>query len=81
MPEAALHVASGKVREIYELDEERLLLVASDRISTWSSNAAGRADSIASTSPSRPSIALRRAASAPLPATRSPGGAAARAGA
>jgi phosphoribosylaminoimidazole-succinocarboxamide synthase len=35
MPEAALHVASGKVREIYELDEERLLLVASDRISTF----------------------------------------------
>jgi phosphoribosylaminoimidazole-succinocarboxamide synthase len=35
MPEAALHVASGKVREIYELDEERLLLMASDRISTF----------------------------------------------
>jgi phosphoribosylaminoimidazole-succinocarboxamide synthase len=35
MPEAALHVASGKVREIWELDEERLLLVASDRISTF----------------------------------------------
>jgi phosphoribosylaminoimidazole-succinocarboxamide synthase len=35
MREAALHVASGKVREIYELDEERLLLVASDRISTF----------------------------------------------
>jgi phosphoribosylaminoimidazole-succinocarboxamide synthase len=34
-PEAAVHVASGKVREIYELDEERLLLVASDRISTF----------------------------------------------
>jgi phosphoribosylaminoimidazole-succinocarboxamide synthase len=34
MPEA-VHVASGKVREIYELDEERLLLVASDRISTF----------------------------------------------
>jgi phosphoribosylaminoimidazole-succinocarboxamide synthase len=33
MPE--VHVASGKVREIYELDEERLLLVASDRISTF----------------------------------------------
>ncbi len=33
--EAALHVASGKVREIYELDDERLLLVASDRISTF----------------------------------------------
>jgi len=29
------HVASGKVREIYELDGERLLLVASDRISTF----------------------------------------------
>jgi phosphoribosylaminoimidazole-succinocarboxamide synthase len=35
MPEAALHVASGKVREIYELDQERLLLVTSDRISTF----------------------------------------------
>jgi phosphoribosylaminoimidazole-succinocarboxamide synthase len=28
-------VASGKVREIYALDEERLLLVASDRVSTF----------------------------------------------
>jgi phosphoribosylaminoimidazole-succinocarboxamide synthase len=35
MPEARVHVASGKVREIYALDEERLLLVASDRISTF----------------------------------------------
>jgi phosphoribosylaminoimidazole-succinocarboxamide synthase len=35
MPETAQHVASGKVREIYELDEERLLLVASERISTF----------------------------------------------
>jgi phosphoribosylaminoimidazole-succinocarboxamide synthase len=34
MAEAA-HVASGKVREIYALDDERLLLVASDRISTF----------------------------------------------
>jgi phosphoribosylaminoimidazole-succinocarboxamide synthase len=34
MPET-LHVASGKVREIYALDDERLLLVASDRISTF----------------------------------------------
>src|SRR3970282_1879135 len=34
MPEA-VHVASGKVREIYALDEERLLFVASDRISTF----------------------------------------------
>jgi phosphoribosylaminoimidazole-succinocarboxamide synthase len=34
MPEA-VHVASGKVREIYALDEERLLLVASDRVSTF----------------------------------------------
>jgi len=31
----AVHVASGKVREIYALEEERLLLVASDRISTF----------------------------------------------
>jgi phosphoribosylaminoimidazole-succinocarboxamide synthase len=29
------HVRSGKVRELYALDEERLLLVASDRISTF----------------------------------------------
>jgi phosphoribosylaminoimidazole-succinocarboxamide synthase len=28
-------VASGKVRELYALDEERLLLVASDRVSTF----------------------------------------------
>jgi phosphoribosylaminoimidazole-succinocarboxamide synthase len=35
MPEAAAHVGSGKVRELYALDEERLLLVASDRISTF----------------------------------------------
>jgi phosphoribosylaminoimidazole-succinocarboxamide synthase len=35
MPEAATHVASGKVREIYALDDARLLLVASDRISTF----------------------------------------------
>src|SRR5438128_12319667 len=33
MPET--HVASGKVREIYALDDERLLLAASDRISTF----------------------------------------------
>jgi phosphoribosylaminoimidazole-succinocarboxamide synthase len=35
MSETAAHVASGKVREIYALDDERLLLVASDRISTF----------------------------------------------
>src|SRR5438128_4298751 len=29
------HVASGKVREIYALDDDRLVLVASDRISTF----------------------------------------------
>jgi len=34
MPDA-LHVGSGKVREIYALDDERLALVASDRISTF----------------------------------------------
>jgi phosphoribosylaminoimidazole-succinocarboxamide synthase len=34
MPDVA-HLASGKVREIYALDDERLLLVASDRISTF----------------------------------------------
>ena len=31
----ATHLASGKVREIYALDDDRLLLVASDRISTF----------------------------------------------
>jgi phosphoribosylaminoimidazole-succinocarboxamide synthase len=31
----ATHVASGKVRELYALDADRLLLVASDRISTF----------------------------------------------
>src|SRR5207237_5457140 len=35
MPEAAVHVGSGKVRELFELDDARLLLVASDRISTF----------------------------------------------
>jgi phosphoribosylaminoimidazole-succinocarboxamide synthase len=35
MPEATAHVGSGKVRELYALDDERLLLVASDRISTF----------------------------------------------
>jgi len=35
MPEAATHVGSGKVRELYALDDERLLLVATDRISTF----------------------------------------------
>jgi phosphoribosylaminoimidazole-succinocarboxamide synthase len=34
MPETA-HVGSGKVRELYALDDDRLLLVASDRISTF----------------------------------------------
>jgi phosphoribosylaminoimidazole-succinocarboxamide synthase len=34
MPEA-VHVASGKVREIYAGDDERLLLFASDRVSTF----------------------------------------------
>jgi phosphoribosylaminoimidazole-succinocarboxamide synthase len=34
MPELQ-HVASGKVREIYSLDDDTLLLVASDRISTF----------------------------------------------
>ena len=34
MPDV-VHVASGKVRELYALDDERLLLVASDRISVF----------------------------------------------
>ena len=33
MPET--HIASGKVRDIYALDDDSLLLVASDRISTF----------------------------------------------
>ena len=33
---ALKHVASGKVREIYEVDGERLLFVATDRISARS---------------------------------------------
>ena len=35
MPEALAHVGTGKVRELYALDDDRLLLVASDRISTF----------------------------------------------
>ena len=35
MPEAVVHLGSGKVRELYALDDERLLLVASDRISVF----------------------------------------------
>ena len=35
MSETATHVASGKVREIYDLDDDTLLLVATDRISTF----------------------------------------------
>ena len=31
----AVHVGSGKVRELYSLGPDRLLLVASDRISTF----------------------------------------------
>jgi phosphoribosylaminoimidazole-succinocarboxamide synthase len=35
MSELATHLGSGKVRELFALDDERLLLVASDRISTF----------------------------------------------
>jgi phosphoribosylaminoimidazole-succinocarboxamide synthase len=35
MSETATHLGSGKVRELYALDDSRLLLVASDRISTF----------------------------------------------
>ena len=35
MSSTATHLASGKVRELYSLDGARLLLVASDRISTF----------------------------------------------
>ena len=35
MPNSATHVGSGKVRELYALDDDRLLLVATDRISTF----------------------------------------------
>ena len=34
MPDG-VHVGSGKVRELYALDDRRLLLMASDRISTF----------------------------------------------
>jgi phosphoribosylaminoimidazole-succinocarboxamide synthase len=35
MSDTATHLGSGKVRELYALDDERLLLVASDRISVF----------------------------------------------
>ena len=35
MSGGATHLASGKVRELYSLDEQRLVLTASDRISTF----------------------------------------------
>jgi phosphoribosylaminoimidazole-succinocarboxamide synthase len=35
MSETATHIGSGKVRELYAVDDDRLLLVASDRISTF----------------------------------------------
>jgi phosphoribosylaminoimidazole-succinocarboxamide synthase len=35
MPDAAVHVGSGKVRELYALEDNCLLLVASDRISVF----------------------------------------------
>jgi phosphoribosylaminoimidazole-succinocarboxamide synthase len=35
MSDTATHLGSGKVRELYSLDDKRLLLVASDRISTF----------------------------------------------
>src|ERR671938_311875 len=35
MSESTLHVGSGKVRELFALDADRLLLVASDRISVF----------------------------------------------
>jgi phosphoribosylaminoimidazole-succinocarboxamide synthase len=35
MPDSLVHVASGKVRELFTIDDARLLLVASDRISTF----------------------------------------------
>jgi phosphoribosylaminoimidazole-succinocarboxamide synthase len=35
MSDTATHLGSGKVRELYALDDDKLLLVASDRISTF----------------------------------------------
>jgi phosphoribosylaminoimidazole-succinocarboxamide synthase len=35
MSETLVHVSSGKVRELFTIEQERLLLVASDRISTF----------------------------------------------
>ena len=60
MPEGAVHVASGKVREIFELDDERLLLVASDRISVFDVVLPDR-DSRQGTSPHGPVRVLVRA--------------------
>jgi phosphoribosylaminoimidazole-succinocarboxamide synthase len=47
MPDAAVHVGSGKVRELYALDDDRLLLVASDRISTPCATTAARPSAVA----------------------------------
>src|SRR5258707_8822778 len=35
MSDTAIHLGSGKVRELFSLDDERLRLVASDRISVF----------------------------------------------
>jgi phosphoribosylaminoimidazole-succinocarboxamide synthase len=35
MPDTVVHLGSGKVRELYALGDDRLLLVATDRISTF----------------------------------------------
>jgi phosphoribosylaminoimidazole-succinocarboxamide synthase len=35
MSDTAMHLGSGKVRELYAFDDDKLLLVASDRISTF----------------------------------------------
>ena len=35
MPDSLPHIASGKVREIYEIDASRLLFIATDRISAY----------------------------------------------
>jgi hypothetical protein len=90
MPET-VHLASGKVREIFALGPDRLLLVATDRISTfdvvlpteipdkgrvWPS--AGRAHAPGSSEP--PARASRRRPIARVPASRDAAGRARRRG-
>ncbi len=51
-----VHLGSGKVRELYALGDDRLLLVASDRISTFD---VSEGNTSALGAPARPSVAPR----------------------